>query len=469
MRFVQILVPDDRRESVIGMLEEREIDYFLSAGDAEQSDLSMLYFPVPTNAVEPVLNELEEAGLDKDAYTVVTDAEFAITEHLDVVEERYASLPTHISPDALTSKAKDLRPGTRSFVWMMSLSAVVATAGLLLESPAVIVGSMVIAPIVSPALTASIGALREDPEIFVDSITMQGYGMVLAILVSTGFGLALRWLGIVPPMVDVSSLQFVSIRMTPGFLSLAVALSAGAAGAYGLATTGSSSIVGVMIAAALIPTAATVGIGLAWRAYLLAAGAFVLLLVNVLSINLAVLGMLSYLGYGSVTSRAGLVDLGSKRRAVVSLLVVGTLLVLLVGTTVATYQQVTFDRQVNAAVTDTLDEDRYSALRFVGTRTQFAAMPLETAPLSVTVMVVQQGAGSYPDLPGLIAERIERRTGRNVSVEVQFTSAGEGNPPVVNRTAPPSPDVARSAAVPRRASVTRCTPVTRRGSVAAAL
>ena len=434
MRFVQVLVPEDRREGVVGALEERDIDYFLSAGDAEQSDLSMLYFPVPTNAVASVLSELEEAGLDADAYTIVTDVEFAVTEHLGDVQQRYAPLPSRISPAALEAKAKDLRPGTRSFLWMMFLSAIVATAGLLLGSPAVIVGSMVIAPIVSPALTASIGALRDDPDMFIDSITMQGYGLVLAIIASAGFGLVVRWLGVVPPMLDVSSLQFVAIRMTPGFLSLAVALAAGAAAAYGLATTGSSSIVGVMIAAALIPTAATVGIGLAWRSFLLAAGASVLLLVNVLSINLAAFVMLSYLEYGSITSRVGLISFGSVRRALASLLIVVVLLALLVGTTVGTYQQVRFERQVNGAVTETLDAERYASLQFTGIRTQYAAMPFESTPVSVRVMVAQSSGRSYPGLPGLIAERIERRTGQNVSVEVAYTSVETGGAPVANRS-----------------------------------
>jgi uncharacterized membrane protein len=86
-------------------------------------------------------------------------------------------------------------------------------------------------------------------------------------------------------------------RLVPDVLSLAVALAAGVAGALSLSSGVSSALVGVMIAAALVPPTAVVGIGFAWGSPSTVFGAIVLVLVNFLSINFAALAVLWYNGY----------------------------------------------------------------------------------------------------------------------------------------------------------------------------
>ena len=83
-------------------------------------------------------------------------------------------------------------------------------------------------------------------------------------------------------------------HVTPDFLSLIIAVGAGIAGIVSLMTGVSAAIVGVMIAVALIPPAATVEIGLAWGQPFVSVGSAVLLLVNVLS---AFLGGVTYESY----------------------------------------------------------------------------------------------------------------------------------------------------------------------------
>jgi len=78
---------------------------------------------------------------------------------------------------------------------------------------------------------------------------------------------------------------------------LVVAIGAGLAGIISLMTGVSAALVGVMIAVALIPPAAAVGIGIAFQIPRLVIGAGVIVAVNVLSINLSALVTLWYEGY----------------------------------------------------------------------------------------------------------------------------------------------------------------------------
>jgi len=133
---------------------------------------------------------------------------------------------------------------------MTVISAVIATAGLLLNSPATVVGSMVIAPLIGPAMSAAVGTVVDDEEMFRRGVRMQVLGVAVAIAAATLFAFALRWLALVPPGLDPLDLAEVSERLAPNVLVLVVAIGAGLAGIISLMTGVSAALVGVMIAVA---------------------------------------------------------------------------------------------------------------------------------------------------------------------------------------------------------------------------
>lgn len=252
---------------------------------------------------------------------------------------------------------------------MTVLSALVATAGLLLDSPAVVVGSMVIAPQISAALTGTVGLVLDDRDMIRDGLSSLAIGLVVAIAAAFAFAWAVRFSGAVPSTIDVTAITQVQNRISPGLLALVVGVCAGAAGAFGLATAIPVSLVGVMIAVALIPAA--VGIGLAWSHGSVALGAFVLVAVTAASILLAGLAVFWYLGYRpDGWSRGRLLPNLSRNR-------VGTLVVVLALGTVAVAgagivlgQHVGFENDVHDEVRTVLDDDEYARLELVPNRVQ---------------------------------------------------------------------------------------------------
>jgi uncharacterized hydrophobic protein (TIGR00271 family) len=436
VRQVQILVPDDRREEVLVVLDEWEVDYAITPGDVEEDDYSMVFFPIPTDAVEHVMDDLYEAGLETETYTTVTSTELAVGERVDALQRRWAGTPNTISPRSLESKVRDIRPNTRAFLWMMFLSAILATAGLLQGSPAVIVGSMVIAPIVGPALASSVGLLRGERRMLIDAISSQALGLAVAVVGAALLAALFRLFQLVPPGLAVTDLQFVTVRLAPGLLSLVIGTAAGAAAAYSMVTKGAISLVGVMIAAALVPAAATAGIGLAWNQPLLAIGALLLLILNLAGIDLAGVAMLRYLGYGTTgkqvvegdelidgeTESSGgdssyLPGLGSRATLLVTTLAVT---VVVLGTGAATAQQIGFERAVNQEVDATLADPAYESLELAEIRYQYSHPLLALDPATVTVTLGRTGEEEYPALAARLDERITRRTGEQVVVRVRF-------------------------------------------------
>jgi uncharacterized hydrophobic protein (TIGR00271 family) len=156
---------------------------------------------------------------------------------------------------------KALREGSQphvDFFVMIALSAAISSFGLLLNSPAVIIGAMLVAPLMAAIFGLSLGVVRGDIRLLKRAATATLQGMLLAIFIGLIAGTIY---GMLVPRANLPS-EILS-RIQPNLLDLGVALASGAAGAYALCRKEvSASLPGVAIAAALVPPLATTGIGL---------------------------------------------------------------------------------------------------------------------------------------------------------------------------------------------------------------
>jgi uncharacterized hydrophobic protein (TIGR00271 family) len=177
--------------------------------------------------------------------------------------------------EQMSSSAK---PGVNYFV-LIVLSSIIATLGLLLDSAAVVIGAMLVAPLMSPILGFSLGMVLSDVRLIRLSIEAVVKGVALALLVAI-------FIGVFSPFKQLTS--EVLSRTQPNLLDLGVALASGMAGAYALARKDvSAALPGVAIAAALMPPLSVAGLGLSLGEPYIAGGAFLLFLTNIASISLA--------------------------------------------------------------------------------------------------------------------------------------------------------------------------------------
>jgi uncharacterized hydrophobic protein (TIGR00341 family) len=423
MRLVQVSIPAGKRETVARVLEKEGVDYMLTDETSGREYTDIAYFPLPTSAVQPILDELREAGLSDEAHAVIIDAETDTSRRFEELEKRYTEerdTSEHIAREEITTKAREMVPELQTFLAMTVISAVVATAGLLLDSPAVVVGSMVIAPLIGPAMGASIGTVLSERDLFRESVKFQLIGGVVTIAAATVFALAVRYGLLVPPGIEVTTIPQISGRLSPDFLSLVVALGAGAAGVLSLASGVSVALVGVMIAAALVPPAAAVGISIAWGHPIAAVSSLVLVLVNILSINLSGLIVLWYLGYKPTTwfqineTRTTLF-----KRISVLVVAIAVLSVFLGGVTYTTIQNAQFQNDAQEDVQQVLEntegDPQLLDISFVGGQSH----PFERSE-KVIVTVGHERGQQFPDLVDRLSIKINQNTDQRVSVEVRF-------------------------------------------------
>jgi uncharacterized hydrophobic protein (TIGR00271 family) len=180
--------------------------------------------------------------------------------------------------DVYRSLQRGVRPHADFYV-MSGLAAAIAAMGLLLNSPAVIIGAMLVAPLMLAVLGLGLGVVQGDLRLLRLAIDAVLRGALLAIAVGLLMGLAMP---ATTPVVQMLN------RAHPTLLDLGVALVSGAAGAYALCRKDvSTALPGVAIAAALMPPLTTVGLGLALSDNHIASAALVLFLTNLVAISAA--------------------------------------------------------------------------------------------------------------------------------------------------------------------------------------
>jgi uncharacterized hydrophobic protein (TIGR00271 family) len=186
------------------------------------------------------------------------------------------------TPERKTKVCEDLRQGSDprlSFFLLVGLSTLIAAFGLVMNSIAVVIGAMLVAPLMTPILGLGLGLIRSDASLIGVSLKSEAIGVAVSIMAGVLLGLTL------PSHFEPTSEMLG--RTHPNLFDLFVAVLAGFAGAYALVDEKLSPVLpGVAISTAIVPPLANSGMCLALGFYQGAIGSFLLFFTNFLSIML---------------------------------------------------------------------------------------------------------------------------------------------------------------------------------------
>lgn len=167
------------------------------------------------------------------------------------------------------------------FVLMVALSTVVAAVGLVRDDVAIIIGAMVIAPLLGPNVGLSLAAALGDRVLAGQALKSIALGVSIASSLSIAMGV---FSSFDPSVAAIAS------RTQPSPGDIALALSAGTAGALAFTSGVPAVVVGVMVAVALLPPLVVAGLLTGAGYYHAALGALTICLTNVTCVNLSAMG-----------------------------------------------------------------------------------------------------------------------------------------------------------------------------------
>lgn len=256
----------------------REINYIIDNNEFKGNKLEI-------KIKENKLNIIKDSN---DNYNKLSEKNIQKIQGLPLNESKkeFISRPLPWFKKASTEEFKDLFDILRKnsvisqeFIVLIILSTLVASLGLLSNSAPVIIGAMILAPLMAPIISASMGLVREDKKLLSNSIKTLFIGILCALF----FGF---FSAFILPLETLTN--EIESRLSPNIIDLFIAICSGIAAAYATSREKiSQSLAGVAIAVALVPPLAVSGIGIGWYNFNIFYGAFLLFITNLAGIILA--------------------------------------------------------------------------------------------------------------------------------------------------------------------------------------
>jgi uncharacterized hydrophobic protein (TIGR00271 family) len=291
------------------------------------------------------------------------------------------------------------------YISMNILAATIACYGLFANSPAVIIGAMIVAMLLGPITGVSLALVDGN-----NTLLRMGLITLLvgaAVVMITAFILGLIHHDI-PPTNEIMG------RTSPNLFDLMIALAGGAAGAYASVSPRLSvAFVGVAISTALVPPLSSASILFARNEYQLGFGAFLLAFTNMVAIQFASSVVLWLTGFRQVTRTQGLGIGAFLRRNLVSIVILIGLAVILTGNLHNVISRQLFESSVKGilrAETGTKAGFHLAETRFETTKNSTIVRAVIRGPHPPTAQEVATIENKLPKPPG----------GTNIVLRVRF-------------------------------------------------
>lgn len=273
---------------------------------------------------------------------------------------------------------------TSAFWTMLVLSAVVATAGVLSDSTATVIGAMIIAPLSTPIMGVALGIVRRSTPVTRRAVAFTFFGGVVVVLIGMAFSL------VVPGGVNLLNDPQIASRTSPALLDLVAAVATGFAGSIAFARRDVAAVLpGVAIAISLVPPLAVVGVCLGQGAVALAMGALVLFASNFVALVLA--GSLVFTSAGYATEASEAKQLSRRRAGLAIGILLLVVLVPMAANTVGTYLVERWTERVQTTADQWIKQEAGASIESV-------------TVISKNVYVNVQTPGGLPSTDQLVAE-----------------------------------------------------------------
>ncbi len=283
--LIQLIVPIGVGKSISNWLAEDIIDFWTVQLDDKHVQHNIV---TQSNKVEQIIDKLDDRYRQHDEYRLMmTKLGISLPEPKESEQ-----------PSEPTSSKKPSRPSSRTvsrqeliatlsastklnstYILMLLLSVAVAAVGLINNNVAVVIAAMVIAPLLGPNITLALATSMVDFDLAGRAVLVGSCGAALALVIAIALGYTL-------PDDSLTSIEIINrTKITYGDFILALA--AGAAGTLAFTTGGSGTLIGVMVAVALLPPLLVFGLKLGNGEMQQAIGAGLLFTVNFIGVNLA--------------------------------------------------------------------------------------------------------------------------------------------------------------------------------------
>lgn len=328
-----------------------------------------------------------------------------------VTQNRFDPNYLPVIEEKLYFEGKGRARSITNYVVLLSLATAIATYGLISASSATVIGAMIVAPLMTPIMAATLAIVLGNGRRVTRSVLIVGLSIAYVV------GLAAALSILIPSLtIGFGSNPEILGRVSPNMIALYAALASGAAGAFAVSRSDvGDTLPGVAIAISLVPPLCTVGISFSHARWLDGFGAMILFLTNFFAIVLAG-GAVFWLS-GVRPRPSGAAEAHLHRRALAAA-VLGMIVVAIV---LGFNGYRTFEEANDNAIAEQTAGEWLNGTRYTVVGVTLTYRPedfLVRGPARVQVVIA--GEGTVPPIEQLAAD-LEAQLGYQVSIELRVS------------------------------------------------
>jgi uncharacterized hydrophobic protein (TIGR00271 family) len=284
---LRIVAPQDCTKRALDLLTASPavINIVHLEGAARRPEGDVILCDIARESASVILGDLKELDIPRRGSIAVEEVDFSLSAAADDAERAAPGLPTDaVVWEEVESRTQENTELSISFVIFMIAAMQIATVGIVLDQPILIVGAMVVGPEFGPLAGLCVALVNRQRELARRSLVALVVGFAVGItgaLITTAIFIETGIFVADFVQHDHPLTEFIS---QPDFLSFFVAFVAGIAGTLSLTNAKSGALVGVLISVTTVPAAANVGVAGAYGDWSDAGGAAAQLGVNLFGI-----------------------------------------------------------------------------------------------------------------------------------------------------------------------------------------
>ena len=266
MVHLRIVVPAYQSEHVLDLLNHTPsvCNLIFLGGAAQRPEGDVILCDVAREDASVIVSDLRELNVDAEGSIAMEDIDSQISAAAERAEKAAAGSPGDAvvweEVEARTSESKEL---SGNFIAFMILACLIAAVGIILDSPILIVGAMVVGPEFGPIAGFCVAVVQKRAAMAKRSLLALAVGFPAGITAAFLFALFVRGLDLESGFAAGENV-FTNFISHPDEFSFFVAVFAGTAGVLSLTSTKSGALIGVLISVTTIPAAANIGVAAAY-------------------------------------------------------------------------------------------------------------------------------------------------------------------------------------------------------------
>ena len=296
MKKIILTAFEPQSQSVEYVFKEFKVPFYKERVQTDEMELFEFTGIAPDDTARTILERMSKMLDTRQREVMVTSQtlDAAFSDYLMNLEQQEESKNTGRLAEEFHAIAEPSVDFNKNLFAMVIIASVVAVVGLFTDNAALVIGGMLLAPLIGPMTAFSFNVAVAQPKKMARA-AVNGFTLLVA-----SFATAVVLTLVTSQFVDLPITDEILLRTETSFVFLALAIALGIAGGIAMSSNVPGILVGVAIAAALVPPAAVTGIGVALWDLDIFTKAFVLTASNVIGL---ILGMMIVFFVKRITPR----------------------------------------------------------------------------------------------------------------------------------------------------------------------